>query len=52
MPKLDGKYLFRDHEITLDYIKKACSNTSTCESPLYTIWILLEKVEDMASIIE
>jgi Predicted hydrolase (HD superfamily) len=50
MPKLDGKYLFRDYETTLHYVKIACDNTARVESPLFALWILSEKVEDLTSL--
>jgi hypothetical protein len=40
IPNLDGKYLFRNHETTLDYIKKAIRNTAKGEAPLYALWLL------------
>jgi len=52
VPKLDGEYLFRDHDTTLDYIKKADSNTSRSDAPLYALWILSEKVEDLLGIFQ
>ncbi len=52
VPKLDRQYLFRDYETTLEYIKKADSNTSRSDAPLYALWILSEKVEDLIGIIE
>jgi len=52
VPGLDGKYLFRDYETTLEYIKKADSNTSRSVAPLYTIWILSEKIEDLVELVE
>jgi hypothetical protein len=52
MPKLDGQYLFRDYETTLHYIKIACDNTEREEAPLYALWLLSEKVEDLASLLE
>ena len=39
MPNLDGNYLFRDYETTLDRIKEASSNTVKSKAPLYAIWI-------------
>jgi hypothetical protein len=52
MPKLDGKYLFRDYETPLEYVKIACDNTARGKVPLYALWLLSEKVEDLASILE
>ncbi len=52
MPKLDGQYLFRDYETTLQYVKIACDNTARVEAPLYALWLLSEKVEDLASLFE
>ncbi len=52
VPKLDGRYLFRDYETTLDYIREADGNTSRSDAPLYALWILSEKVEDLIGIIE
>jgi hypothetical protein len=52
MPKLDGQYLFRDYETTLQYVKIACDNTARVEAPLYALWLLSEKVEDLASLLE
>lgn len=52
MPKLDGKYLFRDYETTLQYVKIACDNTAREEAPLYALWLLSEKVEDLASLFD
>src|SRR2546427_10178380 len=52
MPKLDGQYLFRDYETTLQYVKIACDNTAREEAPLYALWLLSEKVEDLASLLE
>jgi hypothetical protein len=52
VPRMDGEYLFRDYETTLEYIKKADSNTSRRDAPLYALWILSEKVEDLIGIIE
>lgn len=52
MPKLDGTYLFRDYETTLHYVTIACDNTAREEAPLYALWLLSEKVEDLASLLE
>lgn len=52
MPKLDGRYLFRDYETTLHYIKIACDNTAREKAPLYALWILSEKVEDLVNLFE
>ena len=52
MPKLDGQYLFRDNETTLHYVKIACDNTAREKAPLYALWLLSEKVEDLASLLE
>ena len=52
MPKLDDKYLFRDYQTTLEYVKIACDNTARGKVPLYALWLLSEKVEDLASILE
>ena len=52
MPKLDGQYLFRDYETTLQYVKIACDNTARVEAPLYALWLLSEKVEDLASLFD
>lgn len=51
MPKLDGQYLFRDYETTLHYVKIACDNTAREKVPLYALWLLSEKVEDLASLL-
>ena len=51
VPKLDGQYLFRDYETTLEYIKKAISNTVKSEAPLYAIWILSETVESLTALV-
>ena len=52
MPKLDGKYLFRDYETTLQYVKIACDNTVREQAPLYALWLLSEKVEDLANLFD
>jgi DNA invertase Pin-like site-specific DNA recombinase len=52
MPKLDGQYLFRDYETTLHYVKIACDNTAREQAPLYALWLLSEKVEDLTSLLE
>ncbi|MGI9057513.1 MAG: hypothetical protein ACR2H5_02960 [Ktedonobacteraceae bacterium] len=52
MPKLDGKYLFRGYETTLQYVKIACDSTAREEAPLYAFWLLSEKVEDLVSLFE
>ncbi|MEO8956132.1 MAG: hypothetical protein ABI396_13360, partial [Ktedonobacteraceae bacterium] len=52
VPNLDGKYLFRDYETTLEYIKKANSNTAKSEAPLYALWILSETVESLTGLVE
>jgi hypothetical protein len=52
MPKLDGQYLFRDYETTLQYVKIACDNTAREEAPLYALWLLSEKVEDLANLFD
>jgi hypothetical protein len=52
MPKLDGQYLFRDYETTLQYVKIACDNTAREEAPLYALWLLSERVEDLANLLE
>ncbi|HLX57515.1 MAG TPA: hypothetical protein VKR83_10850 [Ktedonobacteraceae bacterium] len=52
MPKLDGQYLFRDYETTLQYVKIACDNTARVEAPLYALWLLSEKVEDLAKLFD
>jgi hypothetical protein len=51
-PKRDGQYLFRDYAATLAYIKEADSHTSRSEAPLYALWLLSEKVEDLLGLIE
>jgi hypothetical protein len=51
-PKLDGKYLFRDEETTLEYIKKAASNTAKSEAPLYALWIFSETVESLIGLVQ
>ncbi len=52
MPKLDGQYLFRDYETTLQYVKIACDSSAREKAPLYALWLLSEKVEDLASLLE
>ncbi len=52
MPKLGGQYLFRDYETTLQYVKIACDSTAREEAPLYALWLLSEKVEDLANLLE
>ena len=52
VPKLDGQYLFRDYETTLAYIREADGNTSRKKAPLYALWLLSEKVEDLLGLIE
>jgi len=52
MPKLDGQYLFRDYETTLHYVKIACDNTAREKAPLYALWLLSKKVENLAHILE
>jgi hypothetical protein len=52
VPNLDGQYLFRDYATTLAYIKKADSHTSRSAAPLYALWLLAEKVEDLLGLIE
>ena len=52
MPKLDGQYLFRDYETTLQYVKIACDNTARVEAPLYAPWLLSEKVEDVVNLFD
>jgi hypothetical protein len=52
VPGTDEQYLFRDYETTLSYIKHADSNSSRIDMPLYPIWILSEKVEDLTEIVE
>jgi hypothetical protein len=52
MPKLDGKYLFRDYETTLQYVTIACNITARGEVPLYALWLLSEKVEDLANLFD
>jgi hypothetical protein len=52
MPKLDGQYLFRDYETTLHYVKIACDNTARQKAPLHALWLLSEKMEDLASLLE
>ena len=51
-PQLDGNYLFRDYQTTLEYVKIACDNTARGKVPLYALWLLSEKVEDLASLLE
>jgi hypothetical protein len=51
-PRQDGQYLFRDYETTVAYVKEAIRNTSRLASPLYAVWILPEKVEDMLDLVE
>jgi hypothetical protein len=46
MPKLDGNYLFRDYETTLDCIKEACSNTVKSKAPLSALWLLSASFEE------
>ena len=52
VPKLDGQYLFRDYETTLAYLREADGNTSRKKAPLYALWLLSEKVEDLLGLIE
>ena len=52
MPKLDGHYLFRDYETTLHYVKIACDNTAREKAPLYALWLLSEKVEDLICLLD
>jgi hypothetical protein len=52
VPKLDGQYLFRDYETTLEYINIANSSTTKSEAPLYAIWILSETVESLTALVE
>jgi hypothetical protein len=52
VPKGDGQYLFRDYETTLHYVKIACDNTAREKAPLYALWLLSEKVEDLASLLD
>ncbi len=52
LPGADEKYLFRDYETTLGYIKEAIRNTSRGKTPLYALWILSEDVEDLLSIVQ
>jgi hypothetical protein len=52
IPGTDGRYLFRDYETTLGYIKEAILNTSRVETPLYALWILSENVEDLLAIVQ
>jgi hypothetical protein len=51
-PKLDDKYLFRDFETTMEYIRKASDNTSKSDAPLYAFWILPETVEELIGLVE
>lgn len=51
-PNMDGKYLFRDYETTLHYIKTACANTARKKAPLYALWILSEKLGDLAGFVK
>jgi hypothetical protein len=51
-PRQDGQYLFRDYDTTVAYVKEAIRNTSRLASPLYAVWILPEKVEDMLDLVE
>ncbi len=52
VPKLDGQYLFRDNGTTLAYLREADDNTSRKKAPLYALWLLSEKVEDLLGLIE
>jgi hypothetical protein len=52
MPRLDGQYLFRDLETTMEYIRKASDNTAKSDAPLYAFWILPETVEDLIGLVE
>ncbi|GHO66552.1 hypothetical protein KSC_054440 [Ktedonobacter sp. SOSP1-52] len=47
VPKLDGEYLFRDYETTIEYIKKAISNTAKSAAPLYALWVLPETMDGL-----
>jgi Resolvase, N terminal domain len=47
VPGRGGEYLFRDYETTLEYIKKAGSNTAKSEAPLYAFWVFSETVAGM-----
>jgi len=51
-PKLNGKYLFRDYETTLAYIRQADRNSSRREAPLYPIWVLSERLEDLVALVQ
>jgi hypothetical protein len=51
VPKLEGQYLFRDYATTLAYIRQADSNTSRSEAPLYALWLLSEKVEELLGLV-
>ncbi len=52
-PDLDDTYLFGDYETTLRYINIADKNTSRKgDNPLYAIWIMPTKGEDLVTIIQ
>jgi hypothetical protein len=52
VPNLDGQYLFRDYDTTLEYIKEAIRHTVKSEAPLYAFWVLSETVENLAGLVE
>ncbi|EFH90307.1 hypothetical protein [Ktedonobacter racemifer] len=52
VPKMDGEYLFRDYETTIEYIKKAISNTAKSAAPLYALWVLPETMDGLEGIVE
>ncbi|GHO54186.1 hypothetical protein KSB_26610 [Ktedonobacter robiniae] len=52
VPNLDERYLFGDYETTLSYIKTASGNTVKSEAPLYALWLLPAKVENLTGIVQ
>lgn len=48
----NGEYLFGDFETTMQVIQTAISNTAKSVAPLYALWLLSERVEDLAEIVD
>jgi hypothetical protein len=52
VPRLDGRYPFRDYETTLRYVTIACENTVKEKAPLFPFWLLSKNVEDLAYLLD
>ena len=48
----NGEYLFGDFETTMGVIQTAIGNTAKSVAPLYALWLLSERIEDLIEIVD